>query len=205
MLELSAENLSMRFGSRSVFRDIAFDLKVGQALAVFGPNGSGKTTLLHLIAGLARPTGGEVGFREDGRKLDFDDFRRRMALVAPYLALYESLTALENLKFLATVTGRVAADDELLQYLDIVGLADRGGDTVGVYSSGMKQRLRYAAALLKEPEVFLIDEPGVNLDEAGRTLVYRLIREKASSAIVVVATNEREECSLAGEICQLAG
>ena len=86
-----------------------------------------------------------------------------------------------------------------------VGLEGRGADMVTAYSSGMKQRLKYAAALLKEPEYLLLDEPTSNLDAAGCAVVCEIIEEYRHNAIVVIATNEEEEYQLAGGVSRLSG
>ena len=113
MLKLEVKNLAKWFGTRKIFEDIDFSLEPGRSIAIVGPNGSGKTTLLTLIMGLSFPTMGRVAFYRDGRKLDFDKYRRSLALVAPYMALYGSLTAAENMRFLLKVDGRSAADSEI--------------------------------------------------------------------------------------------
>jgi heme exporter protein A len=205
MLRLEVENLAKWFGPRKIFENIGFALNQGQSIAVVGPNGSGKTTLLRLIIGLAFPTRGMVTFSQGGEKLDFDQYRRKLALVAPYMSLYGSLTARENLRFLSVVDGRPVADPEIEMTLERVGLAGRGEDPVSAYSTGMQQRLKYAAALLKEPGIILVDEPGANLDESGKGIAFDLIESYRDKAIVIVATNEKEEYSLADGLCQLGG
>ncbi|MBN2226530.1 MAG: ABC transporter ATP-binding protein [candidate division Zixibacteria bacterium] len=205
MIELEVTQLTKRFGRRRVFGDVSFALKPGQSLAVTGPNGSGKSTLLRLLTGLSLPTAGKVIYTEDGKTLGFEHYRRKVAMVAPYLALYGALTAGENLHFLARVDGRKVSDTDIEAVLHKVGLDGRGGDYVGAYSSGMQQRLKYAAAMLREPEVLLVDEPSANLDDTGKKAVFDIIAAYRKQAIVVIATNEKEEYSLADGICQLGG
>jgi len=205
MLKLEIDKLAKCFGQRKIFEDINLTLEIGQSAAIIGPNGSGKTTLLRLIMGLSYPTRGEVIFSEDGKKLDFDGYRKRMALVSPYLSLYDALTGLENLRFFAKVDGRAVSNDEMNEVLEKVGLGGRGEDFVGAYSTGMKQRLKYAVALLKDPAIFLVDEPSANLDESGRNIVRGIIRAKKKDSLLILATNEKEEYELAGRFCQLGG
>jgi heme exporter protein A len=203
MINLEVQNLAKRFGSRKVFDNINFALAPGHSLAIVGPNGSGKSTLLKLIIGFGIPTRGKVIFSENGKKLDFDQYRRRLALVSPYLALYGSLTARENLEFLSKVNGDIISRDQIEKILSQVGLDGRGEDFVSAYSSGMLQRLKYAAALLKNPEIFLIDEPTSNLDDAGKKIVFELIESRRKNAIIIIATNEKEEYGFAEQLCQL--
>jgi heme exporter protein A len=203
MINLDVKNISKWFGARKVFDNISFTIAPGQSLAVIGPNGSGKTTLLKLIIGLAVPTRGEVFFSENGKKLDFDEYRPALSLVGPYLSLYSSLTALENLRFISKVNGLIISEIEMKNILELVGLEGRGDDFVSAYSSGMLQRLKYAAALIKNPSVLILDEPTANLDDNGKKVIFDLINRYRPDSIIIIATNEKEEYSLANATCQL--
>ena len=203
MYSLVARELGKRFGSLKVFSDISFELETGRSLAIVGPNGSGKSTLLLLLLGQYHPDRGEVRYKESGRPLDETAIRQTSALVSPYLQLYDGLTAEENLVFLATVSGGHVPGKRIDELLARVGLEGRGVDPVGSFSSGMKQRLKYAAALLKEPKYLFLDEPSSNLDDQGREMVRGVIDELRSQAVVLIATNEKEEYSLADGICRV--
>ncbi|MEP0827813.1 MAG: ABC transporter ATP-binding protein [bacterium] len=203
MLKLDVQNLAKRFGARKVFENINFSLTPGESIAIVGPNGSGKSTLLRLIIGLNIPTKGKVVFSDDGKPLEFDAYRRRLALVSPYLSLYGSLTGKENLRFFAKVNGDNISDQEIESILAQVGLQGRGDDFVSAYSSGMLQRLKYAVALAKNPEILMLDEPSSNLDESGKKAVSDIIESRRKNTILIIATNEKEEYALAERLCQL--
>jgi heme exporter protein A len=203
MLKLDVQNLAKRFGARKVFENINFSLTPGESIAIVGPNGSGKSTLLRLIIGLNIPTRGKVVFSDDGKPLEFDAYRRRLALVSPYLSLYGSLTGKENLRFFAKVNGDNISDQEIESLLAQVGLQGRGDDFVSAYSSGMLQRLKYAVALAKNPEILMLDEPSSNLDESGKKAVSDIIESRRKNTILIIATNEKEEYALAERLCQL--
>ena len=203
MYKLSAVNLAKRFGTRKVFNEISFELETGRSLAVVGPNGSGKTTLLLTLLGGFQPSRGEISFYENDQKLTPDAIRDKTALVAPYLNLYDSLTAEENLVFFTAVSGGSVTGKELNSLFERVGLSGRADDPVGSYSSGMKQRLKYAAALLKQPEFLFLDEPTSNLDDDGKKIVFEIIEEFKRKSIVVIATNEAEERDFAEQICRV--
>ena len=203
MFTLTADNLGKRFGERKVFADISFQLTTGNSLAVTGPNGSGKSTLVMLLLGYYHPTRGEVHFKEEDRSLPESRIRSRTSLVSPYLNLYDHLTGEENLTFFSTVAGGHVTGKRIDELLRMVGLEGRGVDMVGAYSSGMKQRLKYALALLNEPDFLFLDEPTSNLDERGKGIVAEIIEEYRQRAIVVVATNEEEELSFASQLCRL--
>lgn len=203
MLKLDVLNLAKRFAARKVFENINFSLTPGESIAIVGPNGSGKSTLLRLIIGLNIPTKGKVVFSDDGKPLEFDAYRRRLALVSPYLSLYGSLTGKENLRFFAKVNGDSISDQEIESLLAQVGLQGRGDDFVSAYSSGMLQRLKYAVALAKNPEILMLDEPSSNLDESGKKAVSDIIESRRKNTILIIATNEKEEYALAERLCQL--
>jgi heme exporter protein A len=200
---LKAINLAKRFGSRVVFSSLNFELSTGESLAVVGPNGSGKSTLLMTLLALHRPTKGRVEFFANGDLLDESQVRSHISFVSPYLNLYDQLTAEENLKFFSTVSGNNITGKQINRLLEKVGLAGRGSDLVAGYSSGMKQRLKYAVALLKEPAFLFLDEPTSNLDEDGRQLVKDVIEEHRSRCVTIIATNDAEESRLADKQLKL--
>lgn len=204
MYRLKADHLFKRFGSRKVLNDLSFELQTGDSMAVIGPNGSGKSTLLMLLLAAGRPTRGAIEYSLDGQALDDSAVRSVTSLVAPYLNLYDTLTAEENLVFFAAVSGRSLQGKEINGLLARVGLEGRGPDLVGAYSSGMKQRLKYAVALLNRPAYLFLDEPTSNLDEDGKRIVAELIEEYRNHSIIVIATNEPEEQRLARTVCRVA-
>ena len=203
MYSLEAKELSKRFGSRQVFAGLSFELQTGRSLAVVGRNGSGKSTLLMLLLGLHYPTRGELAYRRDGTALDDDGIRASTSLVSPYLNLYDQLTGEENMVFMATLSGINLPGKEIASLLTRVGLEGRGEDLVAGYSSGMKQRLKYAVAMIKNPGYLFLDEPTSNLDADGKKIVRSLIEERRERSIIVIATNEEEEYSLADNALRL--
>ena len=182
----------MRYGFRRVLRGISLEARPGDPVAVVGPNGSGKSTLVRILAGVLTPTGGEVTLTVGGAEVESEDIAHRVGLVTPDLRLYPPLSARETLDFLARVRGK--GRDGVLPTLARVGLADRADDRVSTFSTGMRQRLRLATALLHDPPVLLLDEPGATLDESGRDLVAELVAD--ASRAVVLATNDVEEIAL---------
>lgn len=203
MFELRALELSKRFGSRKVLSEVCFNLACGQSLAVVGPNGSGKSTLLKILVSLLRPTRGKVEYRRRGRLMDEGEMRAHTSFVAPYLTLYDHLSGEENLKFFAAVAGDFPTGKEFNYLLARVGLEGRGMDYVAGYSSGMKQRLKYAVALVKRPAFLFLDEPTAALDDIGKETVSGILEECRRQSIVIIATNEKEEYQLAEQLCRL--
>jgi heme exporter protein A len=204
-VHLALEGVAKRFGRRRVFEGITAAVRHGEVLIVTGANGSGKSTLLLVIAGLLRPTRGRVVATLDGKQLATDNRREWLGMVAPDLTLYPELTALENLRFFERVRGRVPRDGDLYELLERVGLTGRGRDAVGTYSSGMRQRLKYAFALAHAPKVLLLDEPTANLDVSGVSMVESIIAEQRRRGVLVLATNEPEEVRHGDQCVALGG
>jgi heme exporter protein A len=187
---LRFEGLRRRFGRLAVLKGVSGEVASGDALLVTGPNGSGKSTLLRCLAGLMAPEAGAIEHVEDGLALGTPERRRRVGLVAPDLAFYEELSAIENLRFFARLRGlKAARAEELLARVDLPG--DR---LAGALSSGMRQRLRWAWALLARPRVLLLDEPFQNFDAPGEAVARELLAEHlAGGGLAVVASPGRLE------------
>lgn len=202
---LEAQGVTHRYGRRIGLPPVDFKVESPGAIAVTGPNGSGKSTLLRTIIGLLRPTAGTLQVLVEGKALDGDSRRSQIGLASPELSFYEEFSAAENLRFVAEVRGlpdpRAAIHDALAE----VGLAERAHDMVSGFSSGMKQRLRLAFAVLHRPAMLLLDEPGSHLDDAGREVVRSLVERWRRNALVLVATNDPEEMKLAAGRIELHG
>jgi len=182
---LRFENLRRRFGRLSVLEGVSGEVAPGQALLVTGPNGSGKSTLLRCLAGLLSPEKGTIEYREDEKVLETEERRRRVGYVAPDLALYSELTVAENLEFFARI--RRTGPERGFEVLDRLGLpTDR---MAGALSSGMRQRLRWAWALLHRPQVLLLDEPFQNLDAGGEQGTRALLLEHLDRGGLAVVAN----------------
>jgi heme exporter protein A len=196
-VKLNLTGVGRRFGRRVVFQNLTVQAVSGQTLVLAGANGSGKSTLLKIIAGLLPPSAGRVDLSLDGRALDTFVRRAHIGFVAPDLTLYPELTGAENLQFFARLRGIDLTRDDLIALLERVGLKGRGRDYVGNYSSGMRQRLKYAFALLHRPSILLLDEPTANLDVRGMEIVEDIIQAQKQRGLVVVATNEPRETTWA--------
>ncbi len=177
--------LRRRFGRLAVLEGVSGELTDGGALVVTGPNGSGKSTLLRCLAGLLAPDAGTIELRHDGRPLATAERRRSVGYVAPDLALYEELTAGENLAFFARLRGVPVERGRDL--LDRLGLP--AARAAGALSSGMRQRLRWIWALLHRPRLLLLDEPFQNLDAPGEAAVRALLGEHLAGGGLAVVAN----------------
>jgi heme exporter protein A len=206
-VQISVENVAQRFGRRWIYRDITFSVVPGEILAVLGRNGSGKSTLLRTIAKILTPTKGSCEWALDGNKIADDQLLHHRGFVAPYLELYNDLTALEHLEFLQRLRGAAVARATNEALFDRVGLrleGDLATRHLGAFSSGMKQRVRLAMAVERDPHVLLLDEPTSNLDDDGQRVVQdELLRHQKRGGITIIATNEARERDLATRHVQL--
>ncbi|NLM51629.1 MAG: ABC transporter ATP-binding protein [Firmicutes bacterium] len=193
LTQIKVHNLSKAYGHRLLFRNLSLTIPNHSVFVLLGRNGAGKTTFLRILCGLVSASSGEIEITVDGKVLTPQEKRAQIGLVAPELELYEELSAVENLEFFAGVRGIPFSLTSVRELLDFVGLKGRGLDLVHTYSSGMKQRLKYAYALLHEPKILVLDEPTTNLDEDGVKLVEAIIARQRRRGIVVMATNDPRE------------
>jgi ABC-2 type transport system ATP-binding protein len=174
------------------------DLSVpaGGVFGFLGPNGAGKTTTIRNLLGLARPTAGRCRVFGVDTRGEFHRVQRRVGTMIETQALFPGFTGRRNLSLLAGMEGipESAVDDAL----DRVGLADRADDRLATYSLGMKQRLGLAAALLKDPELLVLDEPANGLDPAGIRYVRTLLRRFGDEGRTVFVSSH-----LLGEVQQM--
>jgi heme exporter protein A len=173
-------------------------------MAVAGWNGSGKSTLLRIIAGLVRPTSGKVEMFFKGDPIPKESRRRFVGMVAPAFSLYDELTALENLEFFCKVRGIAYGRESCLAMMERTGLSENANKLCRNYSSGMKQRLKLAQALLHSPPLLLLDEPGCNLDSKGMKIVENIITAQRQSGMTVIASNEKREVDYGDRVINLS-
>src|SRR5207302_517338 len=167
-----------------------------QLVGLLGPNGAGKTTTVSMIAGLLTPDAGEVLI--GGKRLagDTDPAKRKVGLVPQDLALYDELSARDNLRFFGALYGlRGAALERAIgAAIDLVGLGDRLRDRVKTFSGGMKRRLNLAAGLLHDPDILLLDEPTVGVDPQSRNAIFDNLEElKRRGKAILYTTHYMEE------------
>jgi len=187
-VRLDGRELRREFDRRTVFRDVAFSVAAGETLLVTGRNGSGKSTLVRIICGVLTPSAGSVALESGaGRAADPHMYA---GLVAPYLQMFEEFSPMENLGLGAGLRGMPFDARRAAGLLERVGLSGRLHDPVRTFSSGMKQRVKYAFALLHDPPLLVLDEPTANLDEEGIALARSVMAEQRQRGILVVATND---------------
>ncbi len=202
-LFLEARHLKKSFGGRSIFFDINFKLLPGRGMGIVGKNGAGKSTLAKIIASLLAPTEGEITLEVNGKRLIQERWYESIGFVAPYLQLYEEFSAWENLICFQKIRGLSVSTKHLMHLLKRVGLATQESYDVRTFSSGMKQRLKYASALLHQPPILILDEPSSSLDAEGVDIVAEIMREQIKNGILIVATNDKDDLRFCNQIIDL--
>jgi heme exporter protein A len=193
---LTAEGLAVFRGERLVFRDLSFQVPTGGALLLVGANGSGKSTLLRLLAGLVRPEAGRLLWNGEDTLADLAGHARRVAYMGHLDAVKPGLTVLENLRFAASLTGRVATDA-----LEAVGLAGLADLPARMLSAGQKRRLALSRLVLSEAPLWLLDEPTLGLDTASiARFGTMLAAHRAGGGMVVTATHVPLPLEAPGEL-----
>jgi heme exporter protein A len=177
------------FGDRTALEGLDLRVDPGDSVAVLGPNGSGKSTLLRILAGLLRPTAGEVAVLGCNLPRETHRLRGRVGYLGHEPLLYRDLSPRENLKLAAALHGldAEASEPRIGALLDAVGMSGRADDRVAELSAGMRQRIDICRALLHEPELLLLDEPDAHLDPDARRRIAPLIAAGDSRTRVVVS------------------
>jgi ABC-2 type transport system ATP-binding protein len=185
---LEARELVKRYGKREALRGVSFEAAGGEVVAVTGPNGAGKTTLLSILAGIARPTAGEVLVAAGG-----------VGWVPQQAALYRRLSVEENLLLFARLEGHEDPRASTLEMLSLSGLEERRGEIVARLSGGNQQRINIAIGLLSRPSVLLLDEPSVGLDPRQRARLWEFVSGLAGGGTTVIfSTHDIQEAERYG-------
>lgn len=184
---IQLEHVSKRYGDKLAVVDLSLEIPAGELFAFLGPNGAGKTTTIKMITGLLRPTAGSVrvaGFDMAGNA---EQARRTISYVPDQPYLYEKLSGRDLLRFVRDIYR--LAGPETMQYEEVLietfAMNSYVDDLIETYSHGMRQRLAFAAALLHEPRVLVVDEPMVGLDPKSMRIVKNLLRETARRGTAV--------------------
>lgn len=188
--------LTKRFGSFTAVDDLSLTVARGEIFGLLGPNGSGKTTIINLISGLSRPTSGSIQVLGYDITRDPRAVRAVLGAVPQETALYEELSAWDNLEFHADLFDipRKAVKSRITHLLDLVQLQDRSRSRVGTFSGGMKRRLALGRALLHDPQLIYLDEPTLGVDVQSRRAIWDYILAlRDQGKTVLITTNYLEE------------
>lgn len=193
---ITVRSVTKQFGNITAVRGMDFEVRKGEILGFLGPNGSGKTTTVRLLNGVLFPDSGAVQIKGLDTVRNGEAIRRISGVMTETAALYENMTARENLEFFAALygvpagTARKRADALVEQF----GLTGRKGDKVGGFSTGMKKRMGIAKALVHDPEILFLDEPTSGLDpESARDLIQFIKKLNQNALTVFVCTHNLAE------------
>ncbi len=189
-------NLHRSFGETKAVQGISFEVSQGEIFSLLGPNGAGKTTAISMLSCLLRPDEGDARIMGHSIISDPNEVKTVLGVVPQEIALYEDLTARENLTFWGKMYGLRGSSlkRRVDEVLDIIGLRDRANERVGKYSGGMKRRVNIGVALLHKPKVIYMDEPTVGIDpQSRRNILDSVVSLKDQGMTVLYTTHYMEE------------
>lgn len=204
-MNISLQNVTKTFGHTNVIDSVSMELTSGHVYGFHGINGCGKTMLMRLIAGLIYPTAGSI--LVDGNVMSGENsFPPSMGLLIENPAFLNSYSGYQNLEMLASLSGKCQRN-EVLTTLERVGLSQHRDKKYRTYSLGMRQRLGIACAIMEQPELILLDEPFISLDEQAVEQVTQIIQqEKERGALIILACHDYELLSYSSdEIFKIVG
>lgn len=192
---IKIKEISKQFGDFTALNKLSLHIKKGEFYSLLGPNGAGKTTCINIISNITKASSGEVeiaGFNSIKQK---QDIKKTIGVIPQEIALYEDLSAFENLKFwgkINQVPSNILTDKihEILRFLD---LYDNRNQKINSYSGGMKRRINIAAALLHDPEILFMDEPTVGIDPQSRLFTYEIFEKLHQQGKTIFYTSHNME------------
>jgi ABC-2 type transport system ATP-binding protein len=192
---IQVASLRKQYGDLLAVDDVSFTAEDGQIFGLLGPNGAGKSTTISCISGLLQPTSGRIRVNGYDVLTAGPEARAQLGVVPQELALYDDLSAAENLLYWASAYGM--RGDELKsrvgEVLELTGLLDRSKEPVKNFSGGMKRRLNFACGITHQPKVLLLDEPTVGVDPQSRVRLLDLVREQVAAGTCVLYTTHYME------------
>ena len=198
---LDVQNLAKNYGDFQAVKGISFNIKEGEIFSLLGPNGAGKTTTISMLSTLYAPTSGDATIAGHSVTKDPMAVRNAIGVVPQDLALYEDLTARENLTFWGQMYGLsgTALKNRVEEVLGQIGLVDKAKDRVKTYSGGMKRRVNIGVGLLHKPKLLFMDEPTVGIDPQSRRAILDTVKDLNKQGMTVLYTThymeEAEELS----------
>jgi ABC-2 type transport system ATP-binding protein len=192
---ITVAQLGKRYGDLVAVNDVSLTAKAGEVFGLLGPNGAGKSTTIGCISGLLTPTSGRITVLGHDVVTDSRAARQELGIVPQDLALYEDLSARENLAYWGAAYGLTGdgLKSRVLEVLERIGLGDRAREPVKRFSGGMKRRLNFGCGVVHKPKVLLLDEPTVGVDPQSRVRLLELVREEVAAGTCVVYTTHYME------------
>lgn len=187
---ISIKGLTKSFGSIRAVKGIDLNIDKGEFFGLLGPNGAGKTTTINILSTVMKPDEGEISINGFDLKKEPARCKQSIGIVPQELALYEELTARENLVFWGNMYGipKATLQERADTLLDLFELSERKNSMIKTFSGGMKRRINIAAAMLHEPEILLMDEPTVGVDPQSRNKIYDVLAKFSDDGITIIYT-----------------
>ncbi|MEM7336171.1 MAG: ABC transporter ATP-binding protein [Chloroflexota bacterium] len=201
---VDVQNLRKQYNppeGETAVKGITFNIQKGEIFSLLGPNGAGKTTTISMLSGLLQPTAGEATIGGFSITKQIRDVKQIIGVVPQEIALYQSISARENLAFWGRMYGLWGEQlrERITEVLKIAGLEDRADEKVGTYSGGMKRRINIAVGLLHNPQLLFMDEPTVGIDPQSRRRILDTVKLLNQQGLTVIYTThymeEAEELS----------
>ncbi len=195
---IQVNGLTKDYGARRAIDNLTFDAEQGEIVGFLGPNGAGKTTTMRILTGYMPPSDGSAIVAGYDIVEESLEVRKRVGYLPETVPLYNDMTALEYLRFMADLRRIPDSQERAYETLESVNLGERANSYVGNFSKGMRQRLGLAQALIHRPEVLILDEPTIGLDPAQVVEIRNVIREIGKDRTVLLSTHILSE---AQQIC----
>lgn len=192
---LKIENLTKNFGKITALNDISLEINSGEFFGLLGPNGAGKTTLMSHLIGFLKADSGTITYNGEVVKFGDKQIKRKIGYVPQEIALYQELTAYQNLKIFGSLfkLSKRELSANIDKALELVQLLDRKNSAVKEFSGGMKRRLNLAVSILQSPEVLLCDEPTVGVDPQSRNAIFEMLQQLNQQGITIIYTTHYME------------
>lgn len=194
-LMITVSNLKKKYDSVEALKGISFEIKEGEFFGLLGPNGAGKTTTISIMSTILEPNEGNVSIAGFDLKKNPTACKRNIGVVPQEIALYNELSAYENLLFWGSLydVPKTELKTRIDETLKLFGLLDRKNDKVKTYSGGMKRRINIASALLHQPKILFMDEPTVGIDPQSRNLIFEVLEKLHAEGMTIVYTTHYME------------
>jgi len=190
-MKIQLANVGKRYNYEWIFRNINYEFTSDSNYVILGANGSGKSTLLQVIAGNLMSSEGNISYLSGQKNIVQEHIFTHLSIATPYLDLFEEFTLEESIEFQKKFKSYYK-DMDVKHLIDILQLEKAAGKQLKYFSSGMKQRVRLALAIVSQTPILLLDEPTSNLDKKGIDWYQQLIHQYSEERLIIVCSNQQE-------------
>ena len=192
---INVKKLEKSYKNNKVIKGISFQVNKGEILCILGPNGAGKSTTINILTGALGYEAGDIYYKNKKIEKDDRDFKQKLGIVPQDIALYEDITAEQNLSFFASLYGLKGKElkEKTAEALEFAGLTERAKDKVNTFSGGMKRRLNIACAIAHQPEILIMDEPTVGIDPQSRNYILDSVKNMRKKGMTIIYTTHYME------------